>query len=98
MDANLSEALFIICELSGAIFANANLSGADLGYTNLSGADLSGADLSGADLSEAEGYTQDMIARARILKLTILPDGTKLSKNDWEREFSEWCEKQGNEE
>jgi hypothetical protein len=55
---------------------------ASLGFANLSGADPFKPDVREADLSGA------------VLAGATLPDGTKLSEDNWKAEFEEWRRKQ----
>src|SRR5260221_8071230 len=89
--ANLSKdklfgAHLSLANLSGADLSEAYLNGANLWGVNLSGADLRGADLSradlgGANLSEAKlngaKVTPEQLDKAKLLKDTIMPDGSK---------------------
>jgi hypothetical protein len=77
-NAILTKARLIGADLTEAKLINANLAEARLIKTDLTEADLSGADLSGADLSGARGITsEELEQRAKSLKGTIMPDGSK---------------------
>jgi len=42
--------------------------------------------------------TADQLAQAKTLARATLPDGTKLSDDNWQAEFEEWREKQETED
>jgi hypothetical protein len=96
--ANLRGADLRDAELQEADLGGANLKEADLSYANLEGARLWPARLAGAWLVEAnlEGawLRPRELAEATKLNSATLPDGTKLSEDNWEAEFEEWREKQ----
>lgn len=96
--ANLSRANLLRADLSRADLTGANLSrayldGAYLDRCDLSSANLNGAYLSGAGLGGAK-VTTEQLAQAASLQGATLPDGTKLSEENWQAEFEEWREKQ----
>ena len=74
--ADLCETSLIEANLSGANLREAELNAAKLSFANLSGADLTGANLSNADLTLA-AVTTEQLDKAKSLKGTTMPDGTK---------------------
>jgi uncharacterized protein YjbI with pentapeptide repeats len=79
--ANLAQSHLWLCD-----FKHAELYGADL-----TGAVVSGCRFEGADLTRA-AVTDDQLAQALSLAGATLPDGTRLSKENWRTEFEEWRE------
>src|SRR5258708_1299930 len=85
--ANLHRAILIgakltIADLTGAVLGGAKLTIADLTGAKLNNANLYEADLrltilGGADLSGAFGTTPEQLKRAKSLKDTTMPDGSK---------------------
>lgn len=78
-------------DLQGADLSGSNLSYATLSYTSLVGANLSGANLQaaemnnvdptganfkGADLKDAQGISDDQLAKAKSLVGAVMPDGS----------------------
>jgi uncharacterized protein YjbI with pentapeptide repeats len=94
LDANLSDANLSGADLRNADLIDADLSGADLVNADLFSANLFnaglrrallvGADLSGAGLSDAEGWTNEQLARAESLVGATMPDGTVMPEEAWE--------------
>jgi len=74
--ANLSQAYLGQVDLSDANLQGAILIEANLRHSYLSDADLSGANLSNANLSKSH-VTDKQLAKAKSLKGTIMPDGSK---------------------
>lgn len=80
-------------QLSGARLLNANLAASDLSNSilikadfqssNLLGARIIGADFADAILLEARGTDREQLAQARSLVGAIMPDGSKMSEEDW---------------
>jgi uncharacterized protein YjbI with pentapeptide repeats len=75
-------------DLAGANLRHANLERAILSFTNLEEADLWHANLEDADV------TAEQLAEAKSLAGATLPDGAKLSEENWEAEFEDWRKKQ----
>ncbi len=71
MNARLNEA-----DLQGAKLTDANLARATLKGANLTGADLTGADLTAADF-EGATVTEEQLSKARSLRFTKMPDGSR---------------------
>jgi uncharacterized protein YjbI with pentapeptide repeats/uncharacterized membrane protein YqjE len=86
--ANLTYAILEVADLTGA-----SLRGANLSMTYLRRASLRLADLSGAKLEEAT-VAYKRLVQAKSLKGTTLPDGTKLSEENWQAEFEKWRDEQ----
>ncbi len=63
-------------DLSGADLSDVDLSRTDLGDAFLDDVNLDGANLSGANLKNAR-VTQEQLQKAKSLKGTIMPDGSK---------------------
>jgi uncharacterized protein YjbI with pentapeptide repeats len=101
--ANLEGAILAYANLQGAYLERADLEGATLGMANLNRATLSHVNLEraflgyvhlgGANLKAAK-VTAEQLAQATTLAGATLPDGTKLSEDNWEAEFEEWRKKQ----
>ena len=92
--------------LDEANLKNAMMFGANLLNANLENANLEGAILEALDYPEGElGYghrlmllpahvSPNQLAQAQSLAGATLPDGTKLSEDNWRAEFEEWRRKQ----
>jgi hypothetical protein len=80
--ADLREARLYDSDLSEAWLCEARLDEALLGRADLRKAHLDGAEV-----------LADQLAQAESLAGATLPDGTKLSEENWEAEFEEWREK-----
>lgn len=108
MGANLEGVDLELANLEGVIIVVANLEGCDLGGANLKNAWLADANLKRADLRDAnlEGVNlwhanlegaelvASQLSEAWILAGVTLPDGTKLSEDNWRAEFEEWRREQ----
>jgi uncharacterized protein YjbI with pentapeptide repeats len=95
--ANLQDARLTEANLRGVNLAEANLLGARLTDADLGGAKLGGANLLSANL-EGAFVSFEQLAKAVSLRGVTLPDGTKLSEDNWEAEFEEWRNKQEEQE
>jgi hypothetical protein len=92
-DANLGSANLRTTILQSAHLQRADLLGASLQGANLKNANLAGTHLWFADLREAQ-VTAKQLDQAKSLRAATLPDGTKLSEDNWEAEFEEWRQQQ----
>jgi hypothetical protein len=89
-------------DLAGADLCDLDLSSMDLrgiilchqGPEAEDTADVQRADLSEANL-EGAAVTAAQLSQAKSLRGTILPDGTTLSQEGWQREFEGWQEAGG---
>jgi len=91
--ANLAEADLACSHLGGAYLVGANLAGASLAMVSLEKAYLVDANLRGSNLVNAD-VAIDQLSEAKSLAGATLPDGVKLSEDDWQAEFEEWRRKQ----
>jgi uncharacterized protein YjbI with pentapeptide repeats len=92
LGANLRGAFLTLANLRGAILLAANLEGVSLVMADLVGADLQGVNLESANL-EGAAVSAEQLTQAQSLAGATLPDGTKLSEDNWEAEFEEWRRK-----
>lgn len=91
--ADLSQAEMDEAGLLDADLRDANLHQADLPEADLRGASVKGADLSSANLQDAL-INIEQLHQASSLAGTTLPDGTKLSKRNWQAAFETWSREQ----
>ena len=110
--ANLKGANLCAANLEGAYMWGTNLEGANLSGANLERAkpreaNLKGSLLEDTNLEEAwlwcanlkgAAITVEQLAQAKSLGGATLPDGTKLSKDNWPAEFEEWRKEQEEQE
>jgi hypothetical protein len=95
--ADLKEARLGRVHLQEADMEDADLEGANLWGAQLQGAELERANLNKVFLQEADVATRQL-AQAKSLAGATLPDGTKLSEDNWQAEFEEWRKKQEEQE
>jgi uncharacterized protein YjbI with pentapeptide repeats len=74
--ADLSGSNLSYATLSFTRLVGANLSGANLQGAEMDSIDLTGANLKGADLKDAQGISDDQLAKAKFLSGAVMPDGS----------------------
>jgi uncharacterized protein YjbI with pentapeptide repeats len=93
VEANLLGAYLMDASLTGADLEHADLLGAALTGVNLTRANLKGTNLMNANLKGAF-VSLEQLAEAVSLRGATLPDGTRLSGEEWEAKFKDWRKKQ----
>jgi uncharacterized protein YjbI with pentapeptide repeats len=74
--ADLSGSNLSYASLSYASLAGANLSGANLQAAEMDNIDITGANLRGANLKDAQGVSDNQLAKAKSLVGAVMPDGS----------------------
>jgi uncharacterized protein YjbI with pentapeptide repeats len=88
-NADLREVWLTRVNLQGARLMYARLDGVNLSDANMQGTYLQMASLSHTSLRDAS-IEPSRLAPARTLAGATLPNGTKLSEDNWKAEFEEW--------
>jgi uncharacterized protein YjbI with pentapeptide repeats len=76
-NADLHDANLRYANLTNAILSGANLTGANLSNAKLRDAIFDYALLDDGNLKDAQEYTMEQLSKAKSLKGTIMPNGTK---------------------
>lgn len=100
--ATLFQGKIMHADLSRCSIENTNLGLANLSDTSLRNSTfepmrLDGAVIIGADMTGASMSDVTVLQSAKTLRGTILPDGTKLSEDNWQEELNDWITKKDKE-